>query len=523
MHIVQVTTTKSSASLPSHPQETRLMEFAATTGLTPVEWLNQQFASRGADEQPEGYSAKLLSNLNLQMYKEQQGLDDICNHLPRVHSSLSRDIPQIRTRFDYLIQDVSAVESLLTDSGQSNLAVQKMRATETVKRRMEQTYRSLENQDNWEALLSNFKDVIAGGDFDVLHARMVALKKCLASLTDSLDSNERHGQLEEIKNSTESALIPRLISALASNVPWTAETRRQSVPSDGPLQKILQVFGVMERMETAKRVLKETRLRQFVNRWEKQSEQLLEETSELLFDEVVSNFYEDLLTAWHLQMPVFMAAFGNSAAQALLEMYTRVITKVNPKIQTQLQNTRENIATSEAAQEYLGSLLQLKRSREAFAFAIEKEYHKHSTQQQTVTDFVTTLKEPLDNAMGHYVEVEELVLQSEMSKTVLAVADTAKSLQGLTAASMRIGSVLFAAVARCQQFADGSTVTANLLSDLGRALDASVDGYVSRVAVFAQDLLTNSGLSSSERKTEFPDKGLDSWNDLLKVLLHYGT
>jgi hypothetical protein len=218
-----------------------------------------------------GFAGRLLISLQHQMYRAQQGIDDSCNELLSMSSSISHDVANIRTHSGYLNKDLSDLHSHLGDTcGTANESIEKIRATEVVKQRMELTYRSLENQDNWEALLVNIKEFMANGDLEAISGRLSALQKCFVSLGDSAEHEQRRVQLDDVKNSVESFLIPRLVSGLSAASPWknSSSSMRHPAGSEGLALKIVHIFNLMERTETLKRILRDCRQRQFIARWE---------------------------------------------------------------------------------------------------------------------------------------------------------------------------------------------------------------------------------------------------------------
>ncbi|OQV16600.1 putative Conserved oligomeric Golgi complex subunit 7 [Hypsibius exemplaris] len=500
------------------------MDIGATS-LSPAEWLNQQFNSPDARQNPEAFSGKLMGSLQQQMYRAQQGMEEASGQLLTLRSSLSHDIPAIRTHSNYLIHDLSDLHTRLDSSrGAANSSLEKIRATEMVKQRMELTYRSLENQDNWEVLLADIKELIGSGDLEAILGRLAALQKCFVQLGESVDHEARRIQLDDVKNNIESFLIPRLVAGLAAVPPWKSQGNARTVGagSDVLALKIVQIFDLMQRTETLRRILNDCRQRQFVGHWDDLIKALQDDSIVVSIDECIANFYEDLSSSWHAQLPLFAAACGDPA-DAILHSYSSILTDIGPKLEHEISLVREkSTAAANTAEDFLSALIAIKRSQEAFCQSIEKEYQQSHPRlaPASLPAFVAVVRRPLQNVMTSYVEVELVILSSELSRIHLTgAADKSKGLHALQGSASRLSSAVYSAVVRCFQLTEGKSFDA-----LINMVNLSLAGYVKKVEEFARELKgrTTSGTGTAGKQTDFTDGDSETLNDLVKVLQHCG-
>ncbi|XP_055353638.1 uncharacterized protein LOC129599429 isoform X2 [Paramacrobiotus metropolitanus] len=493
------------------------MEMDFSEPISAAEWINRQLSRPGAKENFEGYTSELVSNLQLHLYKTQQALDDMASQMPRLSSAIARQLPPTHSALSYIVADIQHLEAnLQAHAAATSDVAERIRATEMVKQRMELTYRALENQDNWEALIANVHDVIANGDLDAIVARLVALQKCFISLSGAANYDNRREQLQDVKNRIESVLIPRLISVLSSMEPWRVGSGTNVVHGSESLAlKIISVFTTMERKDALKRVLNECRLKQMVKHWDDTATTALQQSDEAdtaSFDECFAGFCDDLLSSWHNQYRLFAATFSDPTA-ALLDHYRMVFTETRPKMERQLENAWNKARSSNAMEDFLSMSLNIRHSQDVFCKSLEKDLpdHLHTELCEKLWEDVRHI---LSFCLKHYAEAEKHLLMTEIDRAHLDVKEKGKSTHALSSAGNRIGNTIYTAVVRCFQLTNG-----HLFQEIEDTVLSAVKIHCTKVSLYAKKL---ENTATSEYNVDSADGNYELLNDFVKVLQHFG-
>ena len=179
-----------------------------------------------------------------------------------------------------LKQDLDNVQSELSKIQIENDAptMSKLLQINELKTRMQQTSISLKEADNWSTLSKEMDSLIQTNDLDLIASKLICMEKSLKILTNVPDYVERVKKLNEFKAIFMQAINPKLGTLFNSH------------QKHGELERYIQIFNELDKIETLKEIHQEVVCHQLILEWQKTKNLTLKDT---IIDWI--NSYFDLL------------------------------------------------------------------------------------------------------------------------------------------------------------------------------------------------------------------------------------
>ncbi|KAJ3672639.1 hypothetical protein LUZ60_007360 [Juncus effusus] len=512
-----------------------LTEFSSES-FDPKRWINasvaahrRRRASTEADPAAEE-DARLLSELEEALRQEADGVEAA---LERESSDALRRVPMacrdaMRLKDDAVVLR-SLVSSLLLSlkqaEGSSAESIAALARIDTVKRRMESAYTTLQDAAGLTQLSANVEDVFASGDLPRAAETLATMRHCLSAVGEVAEFANVRKQLEVLEDRLDEMVLPRLIDALTNRKIEVVQDLRGILVRIGR-SKSLELQYTKIHVKPLKKLWEDFDLRQRANKleMEKQSENLIS------FSSWLPSFYDEML--------LYLEQEWKWCMSALPEDYKSLVPKLLIETMNELNSSfvsRVNLATGDVIPEtralakgiidiisgdlpkgtklksaHLDALIEMHNMTGIFARNIQ-----HLFADSDLSVLLSTLKSvysPFETFKVRYGQMERAILSSEINRVDIRNAvsrgvgaqgiELSETVRRMEESIPQVVVLLEASVERCITFTGGSEADELIL-----ALDDVMLQYISNLQETLKSLRTVCGVDSTHNNEPSKKEG----------------
>lgn len=444
-----------------------------------VEWINNTFRSVDSEANKETIASNMAFKLQLFVQEVNNSLEETAQQMLHNLPKVMREAEPFQQEAIQLNNQIKAVKDKL--DYESSGAMKNLIAIDTVKTRMEETCKALQEADNWTTLSSDVEDVFKTGDTHIIAHKLIGMQKSLEILVDVPDYEQRIKHLEELKDRFESMIE-------------IATVRAFTLQSNETAHIYVKMFKDLKRIANLKRYYHNCIKTQLINEWGR----IIQIDPEEDVLDWLNSFYDFMLSTWHSQSNFCtQIMFHNdidSTLDLLCDIFIEVLNNLNPNFLSsiiKLLNQQTNY------HECLNILIETRQIIERFAKSIELSINNTGNhrllQKVQVNLFAEILYLPFRDLIERYEGIETKALLSDL-ETVKSISQPSESLNK---------AFLYAKEAekRCHQLSY-SVAFPILFNILEKYFNDLIQHFQSRI-----DHLRSKSLSS-ENKSSIPDWSL---------------
>lgn len=334
-------------------------------------------ATATGNDQQQPKEAKDLETMGTNLvFKLQMMIEETNNCLQEIAQRMELSVPKVVGEAEVLGKEVKDLANyvidvrskLLCTEQQSSEAVESLIKLDTAKMRLQETYKSLQEANNWTTLTIDVEDVFENGDIEQISIKLLSMQKSLEMLSLSSSGGgenirEKLELVDSLKNRFEKLIEPKLHEALAN----------QNSEQIATYSKLFRDLHRSDRLI----VFYQTCLRdQLLREW---STQVALDSKETLLDWL--NFlYDRLITIWKTQMNFCMKVLysndNEGSLTILCNIYTDIILSLDPTIEAcferYIQQKTTTMASSSDKTWRQKSLIELKQLTNHFVRSVEQ-------------------------------------------------------------------------------------------------------------------------------------------------------
>ncbi|KAK2555452.1 Conserved oligomeric Golgi complex subunit 7 [Acropora cervicornis] len=357
---------------------------------------------------------------------------------------------------------------------------------DTVKSRMQDASRALQEADNWTVLSSDVDKVFESGDVKAIAAKLEGMHRSLTVLQDVPDYAQRHRLLESLKNRLEALLSPKIVAAFNNH-------------SLDDTKEYVKIFTNIERLDQLQSYYVRCHKAKLQKTWK---EVPTEDPSKSML-EWVSKFYDVILSTWHTEVS-WCAQVFNEPGSVLCTLITQTLTHLEPS----LSSCINEFITKES--NIIEKLIELRRVTLRFAQGLETAI---SQQQQdkcstlSVELLVDTVFSPYVPYLLDYPTLQQAFLTEQLQAMPLH-ADGLMETAGFMAESVeKIFHLSEQAVDCCINLTDGYGI-----HGLCHVLEEFFGAYAGRLDECVSMLRKECSLDADPKMAELPSEGIsEDW------------
>nr|GMC92949.1 conserved oligomeric Golgi complex subunit 7 [Ipomoea batatas] len=270
----------------------------------PKQWINGACQSR----HPQDPLDKHLVDLEMKL---QMASEEIAVSLEELSSSALHRVPRatrdvIRLRDDALSlrSSVSSIlQKLRKAEGSSAESVATLAKVDTVKRRMEAAYETLQDAAGLTQLSSTVEDVFSSGDLPRAAETLANMRHCLSAVGEVAEFANIRKQLEVLEDRLDSMVQPRLTDALSNRKVDIAQEMRSILNRIGRFKSLELQYSKVH-LKPIKHLWEDFELRQQANKVSNEKNEverlssandLQLNSSPISFSRWLPSFYDELL------------------------------------------------------------------------------------------------------------------------------------------------------------------------------------------------------------------------------------
>ncbi|KAJ8541644.1 hypothetical protein K7X08_002460 [Anisodus acutangulus] len=488
----------------------------------PKKWINAACQSRHPQDPLDKHLVDL--EMKLQMVSEEISAsleEQSAAALLRVPRA-SRDVIRLRDDALSLRSSLSAILLKLKKAeGSSAESVATLAKVDTVKRRMEAAYETLQDAAGLTQLSSTVEDVFASGDLPRAAETLANMRHCLSAVGEVAEFANIRRQLEVLEDRLDSMVQPRLTDALTNRKVDVAQEMRAILLRIGRF-KSLELHYTKVHLKPIKRLWEDFDLRQQANKVANEKseiDRLLNsqdfQSSMVSFSSWLPSFYDELLLYLEQEWKWCLFAFSEEYRTLIPNLLIETMSAIGVSFESQI-----NLATGDAVPEtkalakgiisngdlpkgakiqtkHLEALIELHNTTGSFARNIQHLFS--DADPQVLLHALKAVYLPYESFKRRYGQMERAVLSGEIAGLDLrGAAVTLVGVQGVELSETvhrmeesipQVILLLEAAVERCINFTGGSEVDELIL-----ALDDVMLQYISTLQENVKSLRAVCGL-----------------------------
>lgn len=486
----------------------------------PKKWINAACQSRHPEEPLDKHLVDL--EMKLQMVSEEidASLEEqsaaALLRIPRAN----RDIVRLRDDAVSLHSSVGSVlQRLVKAEGSSAESISTLAKIDTVKRRMEGAYETLQDAAGLTQLCSTVEDVFASGNLPQAAETLASMRHCLSAVGQVAEFANVRKQLEVLEDRLDSMVQPRLTDALTNRKVNIAQDMRGILIRIGRLKSLEQHYCKVH-FKSIRKLWDEYELRQQAsnlanekNGVEKTSSSLdyQSSTTQISFSIWLPSFYDELLLyleqEWKWCVLAFPEDYRTLVPRLLIETMTSIgqsfISRINlasgevvPETKVLSKGVLDILSPDlskgvKVQTKHLEALIDLHNTTGSFSRNIQHLFS--NADLQVLLDTLKSIYSPYEPFKQRYGQMERVVLSSEINGLDLRGAVTRfAGVQGIELSETvhrmeesipHVVLLLEAAVERCINFTGGAEA-----DELTVALDDIMLQYISTLQEILKSL-----------------------------------
>lgn len=451
------------------------------------EWVNSALRIRDDRTPIDAHASNLVMKLQLFIQEVNNALEETStqsvNNIPRVLreiESIRHDASLLKEQMTLVKEDIRAVEETTAQS------MKMLMELDTVKSRMQDASRALQEADNWTVLSSDVDKVFESGDVKAIAAKLEGMHRSLTVLQDVPDYAQRRRLLEGLKNRLEALLSPKIVAAFNNH-------------SLDDTKEYVKIFTNIERLDQLQSYYVRCHKAKLQKTWK---EVPTEDPNKSML-EWVSKFYDLILSTWHTEVS-WCAQVFNEPGSVLCTLITQTLTHLEPS----LSSCINEFITKES--NIIEKLIELRRVTLRFAQGLETAI---SQQQQdkcstlSVELLVDAVFSPYVPYLLDYPTLQQAFLTEQLQAMRLH-ADGLMENAGFMAESVeKIFHLSEQAVDCCINLTDGYGI-----HGLCHVLEEFFGAYAGRLDECISMLRKECSLDADPKMAELPSEGIsEDW------------
>lgn len=451
------------------------------------EWVNSALRIRDDRTPIDAHASNLVMKLQLFIQEVNNALEETSmqsvNNIPRVLreiESIRHDASLLKEQMTLVKEDIRAVEETTAQS------MKMLMELDTVKSRMQDASRALQEADNWTVLSSDVDKVFESGDVKAIAAKLEGMHRSLTVLQDVPDYAQRRRLLEGLKNRLEALLSPKIVAAFNNH-------------SLDDTKEYVKIFTNIERLDQLQSYYVRCHKAKLQKTWK---EVPTEDPNKSML-EWVSKFYDVILSTWHTEVS-WCAQVFNEPGSVLCTLITQTLTHLEPSLSSSINE----FITKES--NIIEKLIELRRVTLRFAQGLETAI---SQQQQdkcstlSVELLVDAVFSPYVPYLLDYPTLQQAFLTEQLQAMRLH-ADGLMETAGFMAESVeKIFHLSEQAVDCCINLTDGYGI-----HGLCRVLEEFFGAYAGRLDECISMLRKECSLDADPKMAELPSEGIsEDW------------
>ncbi|KAJ3690975.1 hypothetical protein LUZ61_020139 [Rhynchospora tenuis] len=411
----------------------------------------------------------------------------------------------------------SLLSSLRQAEGSSAESIAALAKIDTVKRRMESAYTTLQDAAGLTKLSASVEDVFASGDLPRAAETLATMRHCLSAVGEVAEFANVRKQLEVLEDRLDEMVLPRLVDALTNRKVDAVQDLRGILVRIGR-SKSLELQYTKIHIKPLKKLWEDFDIRQ--RSYKVEMERHGETTSAVSFSSWLPSFYDEML--------LYLEQEWKWCLSALPEDYKSLVPKVLVETMTELSSSfvsRVNLATGDVIPEtktlgkgiidilsgdlpkgtklqstHLEALIELHNMTSTFARNIQ-----HLLAESDLPILLSTLRavySPYETFKVRYGQMERAILSAEIARIDIRGAvsrgvgaqgiELSETVRRMEESVPQVIVLLEASVDRCINFTGGSEVDELIL-----ALDDIMLQYISNLQETLKSLRTVCGVDTS--------------------------
>ncbi|XP_067057040.1 conserved oligomeric Golgi complex subunit 7-like isoform X1 [Acropora muricata] len=451
------------------------------------EWVNSALRIRDDRTPIDAHASNLVMKLQLFIQEVNNALEETStqsvNNIPRVLreiESIRHDASLLKEQMTLVKEDIRVVEETTAQS------MKMLMELDTVKSRMQDASRALQEADNWTVLSSDVDKVFESGDVKAIAAKLEGMHRSLTVLQDVPDYAQRRRLLEGLKNRLEALLSPKIVAAFNNH-------------SLDDTKEYVKIFTNIERLDQLQSYYVRCHKAKLQKTWR---EVPTEDPNKSML-EWVSKFYDLILSTWHTEVS-WCAQVFNEPGSVLCTLITQTLTHLEPS----LSSCINEFITKES--NIIEKLIELRRVTLRFAHGLETAI---SQQQQdkcstlSVELLVDAVFSPYVPYLLDYSTLQQAFLTEQLQAMRLH-ADGLMETAGFMAESVeKIFHLSEQAVDCCINLTDGYGI-----HGLCHVLEEFFGAYAGRLDECISMLRKECSLDADPKMAELPSEGIsEDW------------
>ncbi|RAL51362.1 unnamed protein product [Cuscuta campestris] len=507
----------------------------------PKQWINDACQSRHPQDPLDKHLVDLEMKLQMASEEISVTLEELSNSALHRVPRATRDVIRLRDDAISLRSSVASIlQKLRKAEGSSAESISTLAKVDTVKRRMEAAYETLQDAAGLTQLSSTVEDVFSSGDLPRAAETLANMRHCLSAVGEVAEFANIRKQLEVLEDRLELMVQPHLTDALVKRKVDVAQEMRGILNRIGRFKSLELQYSKVH-LKPIKQLWEDFELRQQANKVsiEKNeierppSAQNFQLNSSTTFSRWLPNFYDEFLLyleqEWKWCMLAFPEEYKTLVPNLLIETMSIIgasfVSSVNLAVGEAAPETRTlakgiiDISTGDLSKgvkvqtKHLDALIELHNTTGSFARNIQHLFS--DTDLQVMLDALKAIYHPFETFKRRYGQMERAVLSGEIAGLDLrGAAITLVGVQGVELSETvrrmeesitQVILLLEAAVERCINFTGGSEVDELIL-----ALDDVMLQYISTLQENLKSLRTVCGLDSDVSAGSRKETGADS-------------
>lgn len=445
------------------------------------EWVNGAFrvAQKEAPGKADAHAATLVMKLQLFIQEVNNAIEEssiqALQNMPRV----LRDVEGLKQEASFLKEQMVLVKEDIRKFEQDTVqSMQVLVAIDQVKSRMQLSAEALQEADKWSTLSADIEETFKTQDFAVISSKLTSMQSSLAMLVDTPDYSDKCVYLEALKNRLEALASTQIVSTFNSMATDQAKL-------------FVKVFSEMDRMPQLLAYYYKCHKGQLLSSWQELAQ------SELTVNQQLSEFYDNLLSAWHTQIHWTSQVFKRPY-EVVTVLLIQTLGAMVPSVPVCVSSALERCETEGR----LEALLELHHTTATFARNLEAAVlpHLEEANPLKLCELVCVLLEPYREYQLQYGELEEVNLLIQISAVPLEHGEVMDCVQELSQSVAKLFSLAGGAAERCIRLTDGLAVRGLL-----HALKALFNKYVSDFSTTLQSIRKKCKLEETPTSTVFQE------------------
>lgn len=260
------------------------------------EWINKTLRSNEALENKEVFISSLVAKLQLYVQQVNGAVEDtseyVIQSLPRVmHDAdmILKEALMLKDKMHSVKEEIMKIEK---DTASSMETLEKL---DQMKTELQRAKQALHEADNWTVLATDIEDVFESHKIDAIADKVISMQQSLPALEHSGNFEQRKLQLEGFKNRLEAMASPHLVNA------FTNKNVDESI-------KYVKMFTGMERLPQLIKYYVKCEKNSVCQKWKT----LIDVEQDRAIQDLMSQFYSDLLAEYQTQVKWCVSVFGQS-------------------------------------------------------------------------------------------------------------------------------------------------------------------------------------------------------------------